>query len=353
MITIFKRIILSVILSFGLTTVTFSAEIDDLYALFTLNNQEDYEIVAADLEVANELLIAPNQTLIEATTEYDEALISSNTNLIDLNIAQTELTLVTDTVLTAESDLTTAEGALLSAQTELALVTDNVLATEAELASATETLLSAQTELALATDTVLATQAELVSAEVTFSSATLAYDDSIALIAGKDSIKKAAEIIFNDVKTAQNLAQNEFDLIELELDKTLSLLQQLDLDQIDSLIKETKNSVSKGLTLNIDSSDLQVIFDNNYGSKEIKSFTKAYEKEARFLIQVAKFETEGKTERAESLRAKAQKEKKKFLEKAIKQSEKEAIKQTKKAEKEIAKMAAKETKKAKKETKKS
>ena len=86
-----NKVFIFLLLFIGLSTGPLSEEIDELFVIFTNDNQEDYKIASTELEEANELLFLASENLNQASNEYNQTLLLSNQIEEELNIAKTKL----------------------------------------------------------------------------------------------------------------------------------------------------------------------------------------------------------------------------------------------------------------------
>ena len=230
------RISVFLILSIGLSTAPLTEDIDDLFAIFTSDNQEELMNATTELDAANELLIISTEKLNQITTEYDETEILTKLKEEEFKIADIEFlefgTLYEDSLVNFNT-----------AQSELELATENLVVTQNDLTSSAEDISIAQTDLELAKENLLAAENSFTSNAEALSSARevhnflkVEYDEYLILLSEKETAKIAEEMIVSDVQMIKELAQKEFDFIDLEFNQTLNILQQLDYEQIDSLI---------------------------------------------------------------------------------------------------------------------
>jgi hypothetical protein len=148
---------------------------------------------------------------------------------------------------------------------------------------------NAQVQLDLLNDELMAVEDDLLEAN---DSGTATEEEIMALEDKISMLNDEVDQSETDVEEAEMNADTELTAITEQVD-------QLSDDQVRGLNQQLNNVVVKGVTVDIDSEDLQMVLDGDYNFQQINAFTKAFEEEAKFNRHAKKFEEKSEEEGGE------------------------------------------------------
>jgi len=296
----------------GTSQAITEVEKESLFTTLTADNQEAFNNATTDVEEAESMVLIAEETTSALISTYADSVTDADIKQSELNSAAENLSSSQDTLESTHADFNTAQEQLATA------ISDE------DIATATTTLNTAQISLSQS-------ETALESMQTIADRAKTEYDYAVILLNENEIDMLASQEVLSLAESVLNEANEALSLILAELAATQDLLGQLSDDQIETLFKSLKNAADEKLIVNIDSSDLQTIIDNGYSENEIKSFTQAFEKEAKMLAIAAQLSANGQEDQAEAMEIKAEREKQKFLTKAANKAEKRTETQEKKA----------------------
>lgn len=282
-----------------------------------------------------------------ATTEQQlqESLLISQTTSDTIAVLTSGITASTTDLNATIVEVSTTEEAIAQAWVSLVGLQSDV----ASLAEGAPSLIELNAQIGLLentinTDLALAlsqAEADQASAEIQLSDKNLellsvqqqlVVDQSLAqqLTSQYETLQDSASLVVQELNAINQLVgrlqleevgikeayETEFDLVSQQV-------AQLSDSQIKSLTQALKGTNRKGITLDLNSTELQTLLDGGYSFQQTNMFVKAYVEEAKFLSKAdelrAEAEATGNTElleQADKMEAKAAQKKSNFTDKA-------------------------------------
>jgi hypothetical protein len=293
----------------------------------------DAELAQLQINLATTEEQLQESLLTSETTSDSIALLTSN-----ITVSSTDLNAAVVKVSATEDAITEAQVSLVSLQSDVALLAEDdpsLIELNAQIDLLENTI---NTDLALALSQAEADQLRVEillsdqNLELLSVQQQLIVDQSLTqlLTSQYQTLQDSESIVTQELNVINQLVA-QFQLEEVGIKQTYATelglvsqqVAQLSDSQIKSLTQTLERTNRKGITLDLNSAELQTLLDGGYSFQQTNMFVKAYVEEAKFLSKADELRTEAEAtgnaellEQADKMEARAAQKKSNFTDKA-------------------------------------